>query len=74
MRGTPENFSVPSFFHVAITYEYYQRLMMQEIDHDFMAPCAFNSYCRAPFNLVVGLLARMLLGFFNHFVKMHQNC
>ena len=30
--------------------------------------------CRAPFNLVVGLLARMFCGCFDHFFKVHQKC
>ena len=40
----------------------------------FYGTFEFNSYCRAPFNLVVGLLARMFFGCFDHFFKVHQNC
>ena len=74
-EGTPENFSVPQFFMWRSlvlwippkTYDVRNRSW-------FCGTFAFNSYCRAPFNLVVGLLARMFLGFFNHFLKMHQTC
>ena len=58
VRGTPDNFSVPSSFHVSITHEYEQKLMVSFLHY---------SNCRAPFNLVVGFLAIMFLGFFYYF-------